>query len=137
MLVIQNSDGDVLLFKRKRQPYTDLWTLPYGKVHIDDSSSMAAAKREAAEKLGLEDQPMKHAGDCYIRIMDDGEVAMSTLAHIFTFNRDDIKLHERLQWVRPHKLANYDLAPAVESIVSRTFFRDEHFFEEFEEDWYN
>ena len=61
MLVIQNSNGDVLLFKRKRQPYTDLWTLPYGKVHIDDLSIEAAAKREAAEKLGLHNQTVERA----------------------------------------------------------------------------
>ena len=137
MLVIQNSDGDVLLFKRKRQPYTDMWTLPYGKVHIDDMTTLAAAKREAAEKLNLIDQSMKHAGDCYIRIVDSGEVTMTTLAHIYKFNRDGIKLDERLKWARPHKLAQYNLAPAVEAIVTRTFFGDDHFFEEFEEQWYN
>lgn len=133
MLVIQNSDGDVLLFKRKRQPFTDLWTLPYGKIHIDDQSIEAAAQREAAEKLALNDQPVEHAGDCYIRIVDDSGVIMSTLAHVFRFEHDDIPLNDRLIWARPHKLSQLDLAPAVEQIVARTFFRDPYFFEEYEE----
>lgn len=131
MLVIQNSDGDVLLFRRKRQPYTDQWTLPYGKLHIEDKTVLAAAQREAAEKLGLTDQPMTHAGECYIRITDEDEIVMSTLVHVFYFETDAIATHERLMWARPHKLAQYDLAPAVEQIVTRTFFRDPHFFEEF------
>ena len=38
MLVVQNSDGDVLVQKRDKQPYIDTWTLPYGKLHIDDES---------------------------------------------------------------------------------------------------
>ena len=38
---------------------------------------------------------------------------------------------EELVWARPHRLAEYDLAPAVEQIVARTFFRDPFFFEEF------
>ena len=56
MLLIQNSDGDVLLQRRTKQPYIDSWTLPYGKLHIDDESVEEAAQREAFEKLGLADQ---------------------------------------------------------------------------------
>ena len=133
MLVIQNSDGDVLLFKRKRQPYTDLWTLPYGKVHIDDASIADAAERELAEKLNMVGQTAERAGDCYIRIIDGEEVIMSTLVHIFRCETDDITLNDRLIWVKPHKLNQLELAPAVEKIVARTFFRDPYFFEEYDE----
>ena len=71
MLLVQNSNGDVLLYKRVRQPYTDQWTLPYGKLHIEDETLEKAAIREAYEKLGLKDQHVEHAGDCYIRIRDE------------------------------------------------------------------
>lgn len=131
MLVVQNSDGDLLLQKRNKQPYIDMWTLPYGKLHIEDASIQRAATREASEKLGLDDQPVEHAGDCYIRVRAKGEIVSTTLAHVFRFYRDDIETNESLIWVRPHKLAQYELAPAVEEIATRTFFRDKHFFEEF------
>lgn len=131
MLVIQNSDGDVLLFKRKRQPYTDLWTLPYGKLHVEDATARAAAMREAGEKLGLNNPPVQHAGDCYIRTMNDGEVIMATLAHVFRLESDDVVMNDRLLWARPHKLGQIDLAPAVEQIITRTFFRDPFYFEEY------
>ena len=131
MLVIQNSNGDVLLFKRKRQPYTDLWTLPYGKIHVDDPSVQAAAIREAGEKLNFKNAPVEHAGDCYIRIADGDEVIMSTLAHVFRFETDDIEMNDQLLWARPHKLAQLELAPAVEQIITRTFFRDPFYFEEY------
>lgn len=137
MLLIQNSDGDVLLQKRTKQPYINTWTLPYGKVHIDDPSLKMAAIREASDKLGLKNQPMQHAGDCYIRVKADGTILSTTLAHIFSFNTDDIVASDTIQWARPHKLSAYSLAPAVEQIVARGFFRDPYFFEEFEEDWYN
>ena len=135
MLLVQNSDGHLLLYKRQRQPYSDQWTLPYGKLHIEDTSLVASAQREALEKLGLKNHPVEHAGDCYIRITDNGTTVMSTLAHIFRIDSDEIILDERQMWVKPHQLANYDLAPAVEKIVARSFFRDPHFFEEFEEAW--
>jgi len=135
MLLIQNSEGDVLLQKRSKQPYINAWTLPYGKLHIDDPSVIIAAKREAKEKLGLDDQEMRHAGDCYIRVKTGDEILSTTLAHVFRFNRDDIELSDEIIWARPHKLRDYKLAPAVEEIVARGFFNDPFFFEEFDSDW--
>lgn len=135
MLLVQNSDGDVLLQRRNKQPYINVWTLPYGKLHIEDESLNAAAEREALEKLGLQNQEMTHVGDCYIRVKNGDEIISTTLAHIFTFNRDDIQTTEDIVWARPHKLGQYRLAPAVEAIVARGFFKDPFFFEEFETEW--
>lgn len=136
MLVVQNSEGDVLLWRRNKQPYIDTWTLPYGKLHSDDESLQQAAAREAGEKLGLTGATPEHAGDCYIRVRGvDGQLLSVTLAHVFRYNTDDVCESDRVHWARPHKLAQYELAPAVEQIVARTFFRDPHFFEEFTVEW--
>jgi ADP-ribose pyrophosphatase YjhB (NUDIX family) len=137
MLLVQNSNGDVLLQKRDKQPYINAWTLPYGKAHIDDQTIMIAAQREAKEKLGIDNQIVRHAGDAYIRVFTEGELLSTTLAHIFRFERDDIETNDTTAWVQPHKLSSYRLAPAVEAIVARSFFNDEHFFEEFRQDWRN
>lgn len=135
MLVVQNSDGDVLLLRRTKQPYIDTWTLPYGKTHIDDPSIIEGAKREWREKLGNEPANIVHAGDGYIRVRKDDVIISTTFAHVFYITDDNVTLNDKLQWVRPHKLSQYTLAPAVEQIVARTFFRDPYFFEEFEEEW--
>ncbi|MGV9001423.1 MAG: NUDIX hydrolase [Candidatus Saccharimonadaceae bacterium] len=137
MLVIQNGEGDILLQKRKKQPFIDTWTLPYGKLHVEDLSVERAAQREAFEKLGLENPEMEHAGDCYIRVHANGVLLSSTLAHVFRFYKDDMLTSDELVWARPHKLHEYELAPAVEDIMTRTFFKDPFFFEEFDADWYN
>lgn len=135
MLVVQNSNGDVLLYRRERQPFTGLWTLPYGKLHLDDETLTAAAHREAREKLRHENNTIRHSGDCYIRIKDGQETIMSTLVHVFRMEADDLELDDRQKWIRPHKIADYELAPAVEKIIARSFFNDPYFFEEFEEAW--
>lgn len=135
MLLVQNSEGDVLLQRRTKQPYIDAWTLPYGKLHIDDATVKDAALREASEKLGLDNQPMHHAGDCYIRVKMNDEILSTTLAHVFRFNSDNIKTSEDIIWARPHKLSQYNLAPAVEEIMTRGFFNDPFFFEEFDASW--
>ncbi len=135
MFVVQNGDGDILLQRRKKQPYIDTWTLPYGKLHIEDASVLAAAKREVQEKLTLEDQEVEHAGDCYIRVRSDDELLSTTLAHVFRFYKDDITTTEDIIWARPHKLSQLELAPAVEDVMARTFFKDAFFFEEFDVNW--
>jgi len=137
MLVIQNGEGDILLQKRTKQPYIDTWTLPYGKMHVEDKSAKDAAQREAFEKLGLENPEMEHAGDCYIRVRANGKLLSTTLAHVFRFYKDDIETGDTIVWARPHKLAQYDLAPAVEEVMTRTFFKDPFYFEEFNIDWYS
>ena len=135
MLVIQNDDGKILLQRRTKQPYINAWTLPYGKLHVEDESVKTASLREANEKLGLENLEIEHAGDCYIRVHAQGELLSTTLAHVFRAYHSDIQESDEIQWATPHRLEQYSLAPAVEEIMTRTFFKDPFYFEEFDVDW--
>lgn len=135
MLVIQNGDGDILLQRRTKQPYIDTWTLPYGKLHVEDKTVKDAAQREAFEKLGLENPELEHAGDCYIRVWANGSLLSTTLAHVFRAYREYEVEKDDLVWARPHKLHQYKLSPAVEEIMTRTFFKDPFYFEEFDVEW--
>ena len=157
MLLVQDGYGKVLLQKRTKQPFINTWTLPYGKLHIEDESVLAAGAREAAEKLAYVPHKLRHAGDCYIvvgkrvRVSSEASPAGSlrdgdtislggqetfrthtrTLVHIVRFETDAIAATDNLQWVEPLDLPKLKLAPAVEQIVARAFFGDEFFFEEF------
>ncbi|HWT40337.1 MAG TPA: NUDIX hydrolase [Dongiaceae bacterium] len=137
MLVVQNGDGDILLQRRNKQPYINTWTLPYGKIHVEDKTVKDAAQREAFEKLGLENPHVEHAGDCYIRVWAGKELLSTTLTHVFRAYEDTVAESDDLVWARPHKLTDYDLAPSVEQIMTRTFFKDPFFFEEFDDSLYN
>lgn len=135
MLVIQNGYGDVLMYKKLRQPFIDLWTLPNGKVHNDDESIAAAAGREVDEKIGGLAIDLRHAGDCYIRFTEGGSVTTSMLVHVFYGQTQDAEIAEHLHWVKLRDLENYDTAPAAKEIIARTLFQDAYFFEEFEQAW--
>lgn len=135
MLLIQNSEGDVLVQKRTKQPYIDTWTLPYGKTHIQDESLEFGAIKESTKKLHYMPQTVRHVGDAYIRVKSDSKILSATMAHVFRFETDDIIESEFLQWVQPLKLSQLNLAPALEDIVARSFFGDEHFFAEFTHEW--
>lgn len=157
MLLVQDGYGKVLLQKRAKQPYINTWTLPYGKLHIDDESVLIAAIRESQEKLNYAPANPRHAGDCYIVVgrnvrvatrpieagaLIDGDtphlnteevfhIDTRTLVHVVRFETDAIEASDRLQWVKPLDLAKVTLAPAVEQIMTRAFFGDDFFFEEF------
>jgi len=157
MLLVQDGYGKILLQKRSKQPYINTWTLPYGKLHIDDKSVKAAAVREASEKLQYTPHAVRHVADCYIVVgknsrvdvqssaagsLRDGDtialggheaftIETRTLVHLVRFETDAIAASDHLQWVEPLDLPGLTLAPAVEQIVARAFFGDEFFFEEF------
>lgn len=134
MTALFNEAGQVLLQQRTKQPYIDTWTLPYGKVHIDDATTSAAAHREVREKVGLDAIALEHAGDCYIRVRADGGILSTTLAHVFT-GRYDGELHmSSVRWIMPAELTDVPLAPAVASILGLTA-RNARFFEEVTETW--
>ncbi len=137
MFVVQNSDGDILLQKRTKQPYIDTWSLPYSALPAAALSVHEAARYSAKEGLGIDTEELVHAGDAYIRVRSGNTLLSSTMVHVFRLYRDDIVTHEHLQWERPHKLHQRALAPGVEDIMARTFFKDPFYFEEFVVDWYS
>lgn len=135
MFVIQDSDGNLLLERRQKQPYIDTWTLPNGKLTIDDVSLHDAATNAIGEKYGVKQAKLRHAGDCYIRVSREEAPITVTFAHIFALDSDAFSPADEHIWVHPRQLHSFALAPAVEQIVARTFFRDPFFFEEFEVAW--
>lgn len=136
MLVIQNDEGDVLMFRKKRQPFIGLWTLPYGKVHNDDLSVYDAANREIEEKLGGMKVPnLKHVGDTYVHVTNENEVAMSTMIHIFYGTTNDEPTLDALHWVRPLKITDEESAPGVFEVVQFGLISKQYFFEEVTTSW--
>lgn len=134
MLLIQNGEGRVLLQQRLKQPFINTWSLPHGKLHIEDLSVASAAVRESEEKLDHTPPAVRHVGDFYIvthQKIADADIQSRTLAHLVRFETDDIEQTETLQWVKPLSLSSLPLAAAVEQIIARAFFNDAFFFEEF------
>jgi ADP-ribose pyrophosphatase YjhB (NUDIX family) len=136
MVALFNSRGQVALQRRVKQPYIDTWTLPYGKLHIDDESVMRAAEREVQEKLSLvENLSLTHTGDCYIHVqLNGGDVLSSTLAHVFTGKYDGQFDPANIRWVATGMLDKLPLAPAVTRIIAAVQL-SERFFMEITEEW--
>lgn len=137
MLVIQNDEGDVLMFKKKRQPFIGTLTLPHGKLHNDDMSVYDAAHREIKEKLNnIAIDGLKHVGDTYVHVTEGDEVAMSTLIHIFYgTTAEGHKLDDYYQWMQPLKIADQESSPGIVEVVQFALISKTYFFEEIVAGW--
>lgn len=156
-LLVQDGYGNVLLQKRALQPYIDSWGLPSVEMRIDDASMHAAAQRSAAILLGHKPDNVRHVGDCYVvvgtksrmhvrpgeaDVFVDGDVLhlatketfdleSRTLVHVMRFESDGIVPRDDMTWVEPLNLTHTKTTPGTEEIVTRAFFGDDFFFEEF------
>lgn len=131
MLLIQEGYGKVLVQKRTRQPNITTWSLPQVTMTRSDNSVLAAARQASLDKLSFDPHALRHVGDCYVRV-NYGDIMMSsTLNHIIRFETDGIRATDELMWVEPLDLMKLPVAPGVEQIVTRAFFGDDFFFEEF------
>lgn len=136
MLVIQDEEGNVLVFKKRRQPFIELWTLPYGKVHNSDTSVYDGARREIAEKLnGMKLDNLRHVGDTYVHVMDKDVVAMSTLVHIFYGTTTDTQVEDYLSWENPLNITAEESAPGVFEVLQYALISKSYFFEEISTEW--
>ncbi len=135
VLVVQNSNGDLLLQRRDRQPYINTWTLPGDRLYSDDQTAAAPIRRIVEDQFQLAAINLRHAGEAYVRVYGPSDLITSTLTHVYRLESDDVRLDDNLVWVQPHRLGAYRLAPGTESIVTRSFFNDDCFFEEYDEQW--
>lgn len=80
LVICTNSKGEVLLYKRSREPFIDLVGFPYGKIHLGETVQKSA-ERELKEKTGIR-ATLKHAGDAYIAVYDKKDLISHMLAHV-------------------------------------------------------
>ncbi|QQS68607.1 hypothetical protein IPP24_01080 [Candidatus Saccharibacteria bacterium] len=157
--IIQDGYGKLLVRKRDIQPGINRWELPSGDILADDYSIELAARRICYDSFRFDPHVLRHVGDCYVTVlaetdehrdeppgghMVEGElikingekrqiVESKILLHVIRIETDAIVATSNLQWIEPLAMSQIPLAPAVEQIVTRAFFGDDFFFEEFTE----
>ena len=81
LIACKNNAGQWLVFRRKRQPLLGQVGFIYGKIHQGELVA-EAAKRELQEKAGLQ-ADLKHRGDGYISIAEQGALVSQIMFHLF------------------------------------------------------
>lgn len=136
MMVIVNQEGKHLLYPKVKQPFIGKLMLPFGKVHLDDASMEAAARREMQEKVGFVPAVMRHAGDCHIQARILGQPVWNVLAYVFSarIDGDDIP-PGILEWRRRSELTAKNTTPATCEVIDAVKDSSTFFFREFDVDW--
>jgi len=130
-IILKNEDNQILLTKRAKQPFIGLWSLPMGKVHIEDATVGKAAEREIAEKTGLELADLRHVGDCYLKTMQGPDMISNLLTHVFIKDIPKTAITEsaHMKWVHLAALSSPDAIPGVHQLTTLAL-TGQKFFEE-------
>lgn len=130
MILLKNSSDQMLMTQRVKQPFIERWTLPHGKIHLDDERISQSASRELNEKTGLLIKNLDHIGDCYMRVRADDMLISSIFAHVFTKTINVNLPRDDLIWTDAEQQKNLKLAPGVNDIIWLAENSDGKFFAE-------
>lgn len=133
LIACQNQNGEWLFYRRKRQPLMGLCGFPYGKVH-EGEKIQASAKRELREKTGLTAE-LKHRGDGYIWIYQDGGLVSEILFHLFAGTNPTGALKKKTPigtcfWAKAEKMSGPDFIPSGKDLMELMNTQKDHFFVE-------
>jgi 8-oxo-dGTP pyrophosphatase MutT (NUDIX family) len=118
-IVVQRSDGKILLLKRSpdRSYDPDKWSVATG--HIKDSEHPhETATRELKEELGVDAKPFKEG-----RLVIVGSYEKPLHVYPFLFSIDSLKVeldaeHSDYSWIEPKDVYNYDRVDKLEDDLS-------------------
>lgn len=134
LLMVRNSKGELLLWKRDKQPFLGKIGFITGKIHLGEKLA-EAAHRELQEKAGLTAK-LGHRGDGYLTIYEGNQLISQVLFHCFVGKVDSdtipAEFAKKIFW---GKLSDYPgkLIPGTEEIYEVSEQNLEHFFVEIEE----
>lgn len=130
-VLVNDSNGNILLTKRLKQPYINYYGLPLGKIHSNkDGSILGSAIRELYEKTSIKHKKMKHIGDVYLKIYIKGVLISDLLAHVFFATcKKEVSINDSSLWVAKKDIGSIKLIPGVKEIIELAD-SGERFFEE-------
>lgn len=134
LLVLKNKQGEYLLYKRRRVPFRNMVSFPYGKMHLGERVEDAAA-RELIEKTGLS-AVLTFRGSVYLAIHDEEEIVSHMLCHVFTGKKYQGDLRAQTPagdcfWGNPYTLDTRFCMPGTQQVLKQLQSSKKNFFAEY------
>jgi|SRR5579863_48222 len=117
--VIERADRRLLIGQRRRNDTSPLkWEFPGGKVEKDETPEAALA-RELREELGVQLLRCAPIGKVQHKYANVGEM-LEILFYAATIKEDEVspKSFERIAWVLPKELGDYDFLAANSQLIA-------------------
>lgn len=133
LITAQNSKGQWLVYKRKRQPLINQVGFVYGKLHLGETVEQAA-HRELKEKTNLECE-LTHRGDGYITIYEQNEVVSQVMFHLFYGKNPYGEISKTNKpgvaaWAWEAEFAHPPFMPSMQDLVEKINTSKDRFFVE-------
>lgn len=124
VIFITNSDGDLLLVPKKRQPFMDTYNLPSGKIHLDESIA-EAAKRELQEKVDpkREYAELEHFGVAHYTITQEDFVISDYIALLLFTEADGLRLPSGAAFYKLNQIGSLPLYPSVRELIDAYIYK--------------
>lgn len=118
VIIVKNNKDEILLRQKDRQPFITRWSLPSGKIHLDDESVVAAAEREVNEKTGLSPRNLVRLGEAHITITADESLISNALMHVFSANVGNQSIESNnLIWTDDSWRKQHELTPEINDLI--------------------
>ena len=118
MMLVKNKKGELLLWKRKKQPFIDSWTLPNGKTHYEDPSLAVSVERDCQKFFDNKPISYSHIGVVEVNAKVKGQVISHIIAQLYSVEiSPESPVPGQAQWFSPEDVKELSLAPAVEEIL--------------------
>lgn len=115
-------DGKILLIKRAKGDYVGLWSLPGGKIELNEHVSQAAV-REIYEESGIKSSFKNHLGFVSEHLIENGEVTKHFLLHVCELTPESVDLIEgyegKLEWFDLNQLNKDEIIPSDYLMIER------------------
>jgi len=111
-------NSKVLLYKKPKEPYRNLWGMIGGKVHFGEDTQQAA-KREVYEKTGMTVELPTFCGVADVVIYKDDEPLSHVVAYVYILDLQELPatLAHGLRLIDPAKLDAYDLIADLKPLL--------------------
>lgn len=113
IIAITNSQNEVFMYKKPRQPYIGGYIMPAGKIHEGELVG-EAAQREVREKIGGIEVSLKHYATSHMTIRESGVIVSEYFAFLHT-GRFDGQMPVEGIWHNPATDLNY--VPGVAELL--------------------
>lgn len=135
-LYTKNSKGEILMWRKYKQPFIGKWSLPGGKMHWEDESLSTAMQRELGYILGESPSDMKHIGIVEYKAFINNQLTSHTIAHIFQGVVDYKNIiNDRLHWLKVENLETTDMSPGTELKIQAIRNHKDFFYEFHDVHW--
>jgi len=123
-LIVENNN--VLMIKREKEPFANLWSIPGGKIERDEYVS-SAVTREIGEEVGIACNIEKYLGTISELVFNESGLDRHHIIHVFHLTIKDGIPKDGARWYRIETISQEkDITPSDVAIIEELLVNRKH-----------